>query len=68
MAQYDGSIIIGTGIDTSGIKKDSKQLEKELRDLADAQKSFLEAGGTKTSSVYKEYEKEVKSVQSSIES
>lgn len=60
MAQYDGSIRIGTAIDTSGIKKDSKQLEKELKNVADAQKSFLEAGGTKASPVYKEYEKKLK--------
>ena len=68
MAQYDGSIRIGTGIDTSGIKKDSKELEKELKNLADAQKSFLEAGGSKTSPVYQEYEKEVKALQSALES
>lgn len=68
MAQYDGSIIVGTGINLSGIKKDSKQLEKELKNLADAQKSFLEAGGAKTSPVYKEYEKSIKSTQSALES
>ncbi|MBD5484053.1 MAG: hypothetical protein HDR18_00745 [Lachnospiraceae bacterium] len=68
MAQYDGSIRINTKIDTSGIKKDIKQLEKELKDLADAQKSFLEAGGTKASPVYKDYEKSIKSAQLALES
>lgn len=90
MAQYDGSIRIGTQIDIKGFKdgekeiesesrrvaesvsktvqKDARQIEKELENLKDAQKSFLEAGGTKVSPVYQEYENEINKLQETLQS
>jgi len=90
MAGYDGSVRIGTEIDTKGFKdgekeieaesqrmaesvskaveKDAKQIEKDIENLKDAQKSFLEAGGKKTSPVYQEYEKELAKLQNSLQS
>lgn len=86
MAEYDGSIRIGTKIDTKGFKdgekeiesesrrmaesvsKTSDQIEKELENLKNAQKSFLEAGGKKTSPVYQQYEKEISELQNALQS
>lgn len=67
MAEYDGSIRINTKIETSGIKKDVAEIQKEIENLKDAQKSFLEAGGSKTSPVYAEYTKSLEKVQKKLE-
>lgn len=68
MAQYDGSIRINTKIDTSGLEKGIQKLEKRLENLEDVQKSFLEAGGDKTSSVYRKHEKDIQKAKSALES
>lgn len=68
MAQYDGSIRINTKIDTSGLEKGIRELEKLLENLEEVQKSFLEAGGDKTSSVYRKHEKDIQKAKSALES
>ena len=67
MAEYDGSIRINTKIETSGIKKDVAEIQKEIENLKDAQKSFLEAGGSKTSPAYIEYAKSLEKAQKEFE-
>lgn len=67
MAEYDGSIRINTKIETSGIKKDVAEIQKEIENLKDAQKSFLEAGGSKISPVYIEYAKSLEKAQKELE-
>lgn len=75
MAQYDGAIRIGTKIDVKGfedgaknLKSESSRLSKDLEDLIEVQKAFLEAGGTKESKVYQDYEDKIKKIKSSLES
>lgn len=53
---------------SKAVEKDAKQIEKDIENLKDAQKSFLEAGGKKQSTVYQEYEKELAKLQNSLKS
>lgn len=50
------------------VSKTTDQIEKELENLKNAQKSFLEAGGKKTSPVYQQYEKEINELQNALQS
>ena len=49
------------------VEKDANKIEKALKNLKDAQKNFLEAGGTKKSSVYQEYEKEISRLRKTLQ-
>lgn len=66
--RYDGSIKIDSGIETKSLEKDKEKLLKILEQLAEAQKSFLEAGGSKGSSVYKEYARDIQKVEDELKS
>ncbi len=50
------------------VSKTTDQIEKELENLKNAQKSFLEAGGKKASPVYQQYEKEISELQNTLQS
>ena len=50
------------------VSKTADEIEKELENIKNAQKSFLEAGGKKTSPVYQQYEKEIIELQNALQS
>ena len=50
------------------VSKTTDQIEKELENLKNAQKSFLEAGGKKASPLYQQYEKEISELQNTLQS
>lgn len=68
MAEYDGSIRINSGIETKNLRKDEKELLKIVEKLRDAQNKFLESGGSKESSVYQNYAKDIEIVEKKLNS
>lgn len=68
MAEYDGSIRIDTGIDTKGVKKGVQEIQKDLERLKAVQKEFLDIGGDKRSSIYKEREKDIQKLEEALKS
>lgn len=68
MAEYDGSIRIDTGIDTKGVKKGVQEILKDLERLKAIQKEFLDIGGDKGSSIYKEREKDIQKLEEALKS
>lgn len=66
MAQYDGRVLIDSGIETKNIRKDVNEIKKELELLEDSQKSFIEAGGSKESPVYKDRAREIQKLQEAM--
>lgn len=50
------------------VSKTADQIKKDIENLENAQKYFLEAGGKKTSPVYQQYEKEIIELQNALQS
>lgn len=68
MAQYDGSIRIDSRIDTKNLENDIKEFSKRLENLAEAQRKFLESGGSKESYVYKSYINDIDKLKKELDS
>ncbi len=68
MANYDASVRVGTKIDTGNFIKGAGKIKEELANLEEAQRRFIESGGSRQDSVFKGYEKRIRKLKTSLES
>ena len=66
MANYDASVRVGTKINTGNFIKGAGKIKEELANLEEAQRRFIEAGGSRQDSVFKGYEKRVQKLKASL--
>lgn len=67
MAEYDGSILIDTHIDSKEAEKGIEDLSKKIGILKKAQEEFLNAGGDAKSPVYQNYARSIEEYQKKLE-